>query len=94
MDALEFSPTLEVREVGGRVRLHCQGLAYGEGATLQEAADDLVACVLMLAMAFRSGGVGPMSSESPPPDIAMLNFLYELADIAAAGGSIRDRLFG
>jgi hypothetical protein len=33
-------------------------LAYGEGTTLQDAADDLVARVLALVMAFRSGGGG------------------------------------
>jgi len=90
---MEFTPTLEVREIAGRVRLLCAGLAYGEGATLQEAADDLVACILVLAMAFRSGGIGAISSESPLPNLGMLNFLYELGEIAAAGGNIRERLF-
>jgi hypothetical protein len=65
----------------------------GEGATLQEAADDLVARVLALVMAFGSGGIGPVSNEAPPPDPVLLNFLYELGDIAAAGGDIRERLF-
>jgi hypothetical protein len=69
-------------------------MAYGEGATLQEAADDLVARVLVLVMAFRSSGIGPISSESPRPDLAMLDFLYELGEIAAADGDIRQRLFG
>jgi hypothetical protein len=44
-------------------------------------------------MAFRSGGFGPFSSEVPFPDPGLLNFLYELGDIAAAGGDIRERLF-
>ncbi|HJW35679.1 MAG TPA: hypothetical protein VJ769_03515 [Actinomycetes bacterium] len=91
---MEFRPTLEVREVAGRIWLQLHGLAYGEGATLQEAADDLVARVLVLVMAFRSSGIGPVSGEGPLPDLAMLDFLYELGEIAAANGDIRDRLFG
>jgi hypothetical protein len=91
---MAFPPTLEVCQVAGRVRLQLHGLAYGEGATLQEAADDLVARVLVLVMAFRSSGIGPISSEVPPPDLAMLDFLYELGEIAAADGDIRDWLFG
>jgi hypothetical protein len=91
---MEFRPTLEVRQVAGRVRLLLGSVAYGEGATLQEAADDLVARVLVLVMAFRSGGIGPVSSEVPRPDLAMLEFLYELGEIAAADGDIRERLFG
>jgi hypothetical protein len=69
-------------------------MAYGEGATLQEAAYDLVARVLAMVMAFRSSGIGPVSSEVPPPDLVMLDFLYELGEIAAADGDIRERLFG
>jgi hypothetical protein len=91
---MEFRPTLEVRQVAGRVRLLLGSVAYGDGATLQEAADDLVARLLVLVMAFRSCGIGPVSSEVPPPDLAMLDFLYGLGEIAAAGGDIRERLFG
>jgi hypothetical protein len=50
-----YQPPLEVRQVAGRVRLLLGTLTYGEGATLQEAADDLVAGVLALVMAFRLG---------------------------------------
>lgn len=44
-------------------------------------------------MACRSGGIGPLSSESPMPQLGMLSLLYELAEIAACGGDIRERLF-
>jgi hypothetical protein len=91
---MHCQPPLEVRQVAGRLRLLLDGLAYGEGITLQEAADDLVARVLVLVMAFRSGGIGPISSEGPRPDLAVLEFLYELSEIAASGGDIRERLFG
>jgi hypothetical protein len=87
-------PPLEVRAVAGGVRLLLGTLTYGEGTALQEAADDLVARVLTLVMAFRSGGIGPIPSDGPRPDLAMLEYLYELAEIAASGGNIRQRLFG
>jgi hypothetical protein len=91
---MPYQPALEVRQVAGRVRLLFGVLAYGEGDTLQEAADDLVARVLVLVMALRSGGIGPFPSEGPRPDLAMLEFLYELGEITATGGDIRQRLFG
>jgi hypothetical protein len=91
---VSFTPTVEVRQVAGQVRLLLGQLAYGEGTTLQEAADDLVARVLILVMALRSGGIGPLPCEGPRPDLAMLEFLYELGEVAEAGGDIRDRLFG
>ena len=90
---MRYQPSLEVRQVAGRIRLQLGGLAYGQGTTLQEAADDLVGRVLTLVMAFRSSGIGPISSEGPRPDRAMLEFLYELGELAAAGGDIRARLF-
>jgi hypothetical protein len=91
---MPYQPPLEVRLVAGRVRLLLGELAYGEGATLQEAADDLVARVLALVMAFRSSGIGPLSSEVSLPDPALLTYLYQLGETAAAGGDIRQRLFG
>jgi hypothetical protein len=45
-------------------------------------------------MAFRSSGIGPISSEVSLPDPALLTYLYELGELAAAGGDIRQRLFG
>jgi hypothetical protein len=49
--------------------------------------------LLFYVMAFRTSGFqGPV--ELGPPDLAAMNFLYQLAEIAAAGGDIRDRLFG
>jgi hypothetical protein len=91
---MQYRPSLEVRQVAGRVRLLLGALAFGEGATLQDAADDLVARVLVLVMAFRSSGIGPIAGEGPRPDLEMLSFLYELGEIAAGGGDIRQRLFG
>ena len=84
-------PTLSVTETSGRVRLQLGGFARGEGATLQEAADDLVCSVLRLVMALRSSGFKACSEV--PPDFEMVNFLHELGDVAAAGGDIRSRVF-
>ena len=86
-------PHLELTEAADGVRLALRGLAQAEGATLQEAADDLVRRVLLMAMAFRSSGIGPISSECPL-DIALLDFVFEVGEVAARGGDIRPRLFG
>jgi hypothetical protein len=84
---------LTIQESPGRVRLCLSSLAYGDGPTLQEAADDLVQRLLSYAMAFRVSGFRP-PLELGPPDLAAIDFLYQLGEIAAAGGDIRGRLFG
>jgi hypothetical protein len=85
---------LEFRQVGGRCRLSLGGYAYGDGSTLQEAADDLVARLLTLALGFRSSTGFVYSSEMPPPDVRWLEFLYELEEMARRGEDIRPRVFG
>jgi len=88
-----FTPPLTVHELSGRVRLRLGTLTHGTGPTLQDAADDLVQRLLGYAMAIRASGL-PASSKLGPPDLAAVGFLYELGEIAAAGGDIRQRLFG
>ena len=83
---------LTVRECAGSVRLHLGSLAYGDGPSLQEAADDLVRRVLIIAKAIRTGGSSV--SREVAYDVAALSFLYELDEIAAAGGDVRTLLFG
>jgi hypothetical protein len=83
---------LTVQEAPGRVRLCLGTLAHGDGLTLQDAADDLVQRLLTYVMAFRASGFRP-SLELPPPDLAAMDFLYQLGEIAAAGDDIRGRLF-
>jgi hypothetical protein len=83
---------LTVQESSGRVRLCLGGLAHGDGPTLQEAADDLVQRLLSYVVALRATGFRP-SLELAPPDLSAMDFLYELGEIAAAGGDIRGRLF-
>jgi hypothetical protein len=84
---------LTVQELPGRVRLCLGSLAHGDGPTLQDAADDLVQRLLTYVMAFRASGFRACR-ELGPPDLAAMSLLYELGEIAAAGGDIRRRLFG
>jgi hypothetical protein len=84
-------PELTITENGERVRLNLGGFAQGEGSSLQEAADDLVCSILRLVMALRSSGF--RACPEAHPDLETMNFLYELGDVAAAGGDIRSRVF-
>jgi len=87
-----YRPALAVQEHAGGVRLHLGSLAHGEGPSLQEAADDLVRRVLVIAKALRTSGFSV--SLEIVHDVAGLDFLCELDEIAAAGGDVRTRLFG
>lgn len=91
--AESWTPPLRVRESDGRCRLWLGGYAFGDGDTLQEAADDLVRRLLSMALSFRSGGIS-ISAELGPPDLRWLELVYELGEIAAAGADIRPRIFG
>jgi hypothetical protein len=84
-------PALSITEAGGRVRLDLGGFARGEGSSLHEAADDLILSILRLVIAFRATGFRACGEAQP--DIETMNFLYELGEIAAAGGDIRSRVF-
>ena len=88
-----YTPSLRVSEIGGRVRLSLVGFRHADGATLQEAADELVRRMLLIAMAFRTNGIGKMPyAYRLDPDA--LQFIWELGEIAARGEDIRGRLFG
>lgn len=88
-----FPPPLQITEIGDRVRLGFGGFGYAEGQTLQEAADALVTKMLAIALAFRAGRTSSFTSECPP-DAELLEFLWELGELAAAGGDVRERLVG
>jgi hypothetical protein len=89
-DMADSSLPLTVQEASGRVRLCLGGLAH-DGPTLQDAADDLVQRLLSYVMTFRASGFRARV-ELGPPDLAAIDFLYELGE-TAAGGDIRSRLF-
>ena len=80
-----------ITETAGRVRLELGGIARGEGRTLQEAADALVRRTVEVALAFRASGCAVVRELQA--DLDSMNLLHELADIAAAGGDIRARMF-
>jgi hypothetical protein len=88
-----WTPDLRISEVHGRVRLGLDGFGDVEGASLQEAGDALVARLLEIAMAFRSGAIGPLSTECGI-DHRLLEFIWRIGDVAAAGGEPRELLFG
>jgi hypothetical protein len=85
-------PALVVSEHAAGVRLHLGSVAHGDGPSLQEAADDLVRRVLAIGRALRTSGFSV--SREVAHDVAVLSLLYELDEIAAAGGDVRARLFG
>lgn len=87
-----FMPQLSIRESGSLVCLNLGGLARGEGPSLQEAGDDLIRRLLEMVLASRSSGVKVRCELGP--DIETMDFLHELAEIAAGGGDIRSRVFG
>ena len=87
-----YRPALVVREHAAGLRLYLGSVAHGDGLSLQEAADDLVRRVLIIATAFRTSGFSVPREVAH--DVAALSFLYELDEIAAAGGDVRTRLFG
>jgi hypothetical protein len=84
-------PILSVAERPAGVRIHLGRLAYGDGASLQEAADDLLGRVLVYAAAIRRSGFA--SSCEVAPDLEGLAFLYEIGELAEAGGDVRAALF-
>ncbi len=75
------------------VRVTLLGIAQASGPTFQDATDELVRKLLVIAMAFRSGAVAPATSELKlDPDV--YGFIWELATMAANGEDIRERVFG
>jgi hypothetical protein len=88
-----WTPSLSAHEAAGRCRLSLGGYVHGDGATLQEAADDLVRKLLAQALLLRSEQGFRVSPEGPGVDLRWFEFLYELGAIAARGGDIRERVF-
>jgi len=86
-------PPLVVQEQAGGCRLRLANEAWGDGPTLQEAADDLVGRVIRQATAMRARGLA-FSKELSPPDLRWLDFLYEVGELAVSGGDVRQRIVG
>lgn len=89
-----WTPPVRLSEVGDRCRLWLGRYTFGDGASLQEAGDDLLRKLARLADALLSGPGLRMTSDTGPPDRVWLNFLYEVGEIVASGGDLRRRVFG
>jgi hypothetical protein len=88
----QWTPPLRVDATGDGCRLLLVGVTHGNGRTLQEAADDLIARLAKFALAVRSSGFR-YASELGPPDHRLLEFIWELGELAARGEDIRERVF-
>jgi|GEM_PF-1257840 len=88
-----FTPTLRVDELADGVRLSLDGVCSAKGQTLQEAADELVCTLLSAVIALRDAGMGAFGTLCRP-DPELVRYLWDLGTIAAAGGDIREFLFG
>lgn len=88
-----WTPELRLDTPGGACRLSLVGVTYGNGPTLQEAGNDLLARLFDVALAFR-GGSYRVTAEGGRPDHRVMDFLWEVGEIAIHGGDIRERVFG
>jgi hypothetical protein len=87
-----WTPTLHLHEVAGRCRLSLAGITYGNGRTLQEAADDLVLRLLNIALCMRSSGFG-FGSELRAMDREVLDFIWQVGERSARGEDVRELIF-
>jgi hypothetical protein len=90
---MRWTPALELCETGTGCRLSLGGWAHGEGETLQQAADRLIARLLDISLRFRKSGY-QFARTVGGPSLDELSFVWELGEIAAGGGDIRPRVLG
>ncbi len=88
-----WTPELRLQSLGDQCRLSLVGVTYGNGATLQEAGNDLLTRLFDLGLAVRGGSLR-FGSESGRADPRVMDFLWEIGDLATRGGNLRDRVFG
>ena len=88
-----WTPTLRLHDHAGGCRLSLDGLACGYGDSMQDAADDLVATVRTMALGIRRGGLR-VAPDAGALDMRLLEFMWELGELAARGGDIRGRVLG
>jgi hypothetical protein len=87
-----WAPPLSLRETAHGCRLSLSGVGHGHGATLQDAADELVSRVLDVALAVRVGGL--TCTSGLVPDLHSVEFLHEVAEVALQGGDVRGLVLG
>jgi hypothetical protein len=88
-----WEPELRVHETGHGCRLTLVGVTYGDGTTLTDAADELIARLLTIVYSVRTSGLR-MPLSMGPVDRRLAELLWELSEIVRRGGDIRDRVFG
>jgi hypothetical protein len=86
-------PLLRTHLTGSGIRLELGQWSYGNGRTLQEAADDLVARLTAQGRAIHAGRIR-FGSELGVPDPAYLRFLWQLGELADRPETIREQIFG
>jgi hypothetical protein len=86
-----WTPALQLHETGSGCRLTLAGVTSGNGVTMQDAADDLIHRLLSLVMAIRSSGLR-IPAELGPPDPQVMQFLWEVGEMAARGEDVRARV--
>jgi hypothetical protein len=90
---MSWTPELELHQRTDRCQLCLTGVTTGYGPTMQEAATDLLLRLHDLAVAMRRGGMR-FTGETGRPDPRVTGFLWEIGEIVARGGDIRERVFG
>jgi hypothetical protein len=89
----KWLPALDLRESPGSCRLFLVGVTYGDGRTLQEAADDLVWRLLAISNSVRASGLR-LATELGPPDRRVLDLIWEAGELGERGEDVRARVFG
>jgi hypothetical protein len=87
-----WAPPLTLRETRLGCRLTLGGLGHGSGTTLPEAADELVLRVVAAALAMHAGDLTFTPGLLPEP--RSVEFLREVAEVAAHGGDVRRLVLG
>ena len=88
-----WTPELRLAEGPDGCRLSLVGVVTGRGATMQDAATDMLVRLFDMSLRLRTGRVR-FSTELRPPEPRIMTFLFEIGEIAVRGGDIRPRVFG
>jgi hypothetical protein len=88
---MEWLPELALSELGGRCRLVLGGVIHGDGDSLQEAADALVARAAHVGLGLRSERATLFTL---PANRELLDLLYRIGDAAARGDDVRELVLG
>jgi hypothetical protein len=86
-----WTPELRLSSRGDHCHLTLVGLTYGNGPTLLEASNDLLVRVLDLALGLRAGYRVTGEAQTDP---RVVDFLWEIGELAMRGGDLRERVLG